>query len=110
MTVQVKFLSAFFRKTDIAAHYPGGCRAFESEQFLGVGDADLYCLVAMSGGDLESALDALRTESFDPDAWVALADMWLGPLKHNPHIVFTVKGDSLPPSWIAQSIEENRHV
>ena len=110
MTVQVKFLSAFFRRTDIAAHYPGGCRAFESEQFLGEGDDHLYCLVAMSGGDLDSALDALRTKFFEPDDWVALADMWLGPLKQNPHIVFTVKGDSLPPSWTAQSIEESHHV
>ena len=50
------------------------------------------------------------TESFEPDDWVALADMWQGPLKHNPHIVFTVKGDSMPPSWVAELREESRHV
>jgi hypothetical protein len=52
----------------------------------------------------------LRTESFEPDDWVALADMWLGPLKHNPHIVFSVKEDSMPPSWVAELREESRHV
>ena len=88
MTVQVKFLSAFFRKTDIAAHYPGGCRAFESEQCLGVGDADLYCLVAMSGGDLESALEAVGIGLGDlhvPSVDKKRCRAWCGRRDSNPH-------------------------
>lgn len=45
MTVHVQLLSAFIRKDDIAAHYPGGCEAFDQQHTLGDGDAYLYRLV-----------------------------------------------------------------
>ncbi|MFM7343484.1 MAG: hypothetical protein ACKO3Q_12565, partial [Betaproteobacteria bacterium] len=56
MTVQVKFLSAFIRRADVDAHYPGGCAAFEAQHTCAQGDPNLLTLLAMSGQDLEYAL------------------------------------------------------
>ncbi len=104
MTVPVRFLSAFVRKADIAKHYPGGIATFESEQLLGEGDEALYCALAMSGHDLHLTLTALGQTGFDTDRYVALADMWHGPIKQVSQIEFDYHLDGFPPVWQARAV------
>jgi len=81
MTVEVKFLSALIRKADVAAHYPGGCAAFEQSHLLGTGDEHLYCCLAMSGQDLDVLIEQIHQAGFDTEQFVSMADMWGGPFK-----------------------------
>lgn len=110
MTVHVQLLSAFIRKADIAAHYPGGCETFEQQHTLGEGDAYLYRLVSMSSEGLGAIIDELEQRGLDIEQYVAIADMWAGPFKEIPNIRFTQVGHDFPPKWIAVSTQEHNHV
>lgn len=109
MTVHVQLLSAFIRKTDIAAHYPGGCETFEQQHNLGEGDAYLYRLVSMSSEGLGELLDEIEQDGLDIEQFVAIADMWAGPFKEIPNICFTRIGEDFPATWIAASTQEHNH-
>lgn len=104
MALRLKFISAVIRKADIAAHYPGGCPAFESVHAVSSEDDALYALVSMSGSGIEDQFDALRASGFDADRFVALADMWSGPIRQVPGIAFAAEGDDFPPLWIARAV------
>jgi hypothetical protein len=112
MTVQVKFLSAFIRRTDVDAHYPGGCAAFEAQHTCAQGDPQLLTLLAMSGQDLDYALERVAQQGLDTERLVAVADMWAGPLKQAEGIRFYSQpgsGDLPLPTWYATQ-EEGCHV
>ncbi len=109
MTVEVKLLSALIRKADVAAHYPGGCAAFEANHRLGEGDSHLYRLIAMSGQDLEWAIEQITQAGLDTDRFVSIADMWAGPFKRVPGIKYVCESDALPPRWFAHACEESSH-
>ena len=109
MTVHVQLLSAFIRKADIAAHFPGGCETFEQQHTLGEGDEYLYRLVSMSSEGLGALLDELEQGGLDIEQFVAIADMWAGPIKEIPNINFTCIGEDFPPTWIAASTWEHNH-
>ena len=109
MTVHVQLLSAFIRKADIAAHYPGGCEAFEQQHTLGEGDAYLYRMVSMSSEGLGELLDDIEQGGLDVEQFVAIADMWAGPFKEIPNICFTRIGEDFPARWIAASIQEQNY-
>jgi hypothetical protein len=109
MTVHVQLLSAFIRKADIAAHYPGGCETFEQQHTLGEGDAYLYRLMSMSSEGLGALLDEIEQDGLDIEQFVAIADMWAGPFKEIPNISFTRIGEDFPPTWIAASTQEQHH-
>jgi len=110
MTLHVKLLSAFIRKTDIAAHYPGGCEAFETQHMLGESNDCLYRLISMSRAAIESLVESVGDYGFDTERFVAIADMWVGPIKRVPYIDFTQTGESFPPTWLATSNEGAHHV
>lgn len=110
MTLHVKFFSAFIRKADIATHYPGGCTAFEKQHNVNESDTHLYRLLAMSGADLEFAIDSVRHCGFDCERYVAVADMCLGPLDTIASIIFTNTAEGFPPLWLARAAEEHNHV
>ena len=110
MTVHVTLLSAFIRKADIAAYYPGGCETFEQQHTLGEGDTFLYRLISMSGDGLESLIKEVEKSGFDTERFVTIADMWAGPFKQIPNICFTQIGHDFPPTWVATSTEEHHHV
>lgn len=109
MTVHVQLLSAFIRKADIAAHYPGGCETFERRHTLGEGDAYLYRLISMSSSELAKLIDEIEQCGFDIEQFVAIADMWAGPFKQIPYIRFTQIGQDFPPKWIAEAAQEHNH-
>ena len=109
MTVHVQLLSAFIRKADIAAHYPGGCETFEQQHTLGEGDAYLYRLVSMSSEGLGALLDEIEQGGLDIEQFVAIADMWAGPFKKIPSICFTQIGHDFPPTWVAADTQEQNH-
>ncbi len=109
MTVHVQLLSAFIRKADIAAHYPGGCETFERRHTLGEGDAYLYRLVSMSSSELAKLIDEIEQCGLDIEQFVAIADMWAGPFKEIPNICFTQVGHDFPPKWIAAAAQEHNH-
>lgn len=112
MTVEVKFLSAFLRRADVDAHYPGGCVAFEAQHPCAEGDPQLLVLLAMSGQDLEHTLARIATRGLDIHRLVAVADMWAGPLQQAEGIAFTCTpgSDDRPmPTWFA-SQQEVAHV
>lgn len=100
MSIQLKFMSAVVRKTDVKLHYPGGCTAFESEHLLGREDDELYALFSMSGGELGERIDEIKASGFDTDRFVAIGDMWHGPIKQAPCIRFYVEWtDTIPATW-----------
>jgi hypothetical protein len=104
MTVQVKFVSAFIRRVDVDTHYPGGCAAFEAQHTCAQGDPDLMVLLAMSGQDLEYAVSRIAQSSLDIDRFVAVADMWAGPIKEAKGIRFFSQpgcADVPVPTWYA---------
>ena len=104
MTVQVKFVSAFIRRIDVDTHYPGGCAAFEAQHTCAQGDPDLMVLLAMSGQDLEYAVSRIAQSGLDIDRFVAVADMWAGPIKEAKGIRFFSKPGSAEvpvPTWYA---------
>ena len=104
MTVQVKFVSAFIRRVDVDTHYPGGCAAFEAQHTCGKGDPDLLVLLAMSGQDLEYAVSRIAQSGLDIDRFVAVADMWAGPIKEAKGIRFFSQpgcADVPVPAWYA---------
>ena len=112
MTVQVKFLSAFILRADVDAHYPGGCAAFEAQHTCAQGDPQLLTLLAMSGQDLDYALERVAQQGLDTERLVAVADMWAGPLQQAEGIVFTCtpgSEDRPMPTWFA-SQQEVAHV
>lgn len=109
MTVEVKLLSALIRKADVAAHYPGGCAAFEANHLLGEGDSHLYRLIAMSGQDLESSIEQIAQAGLDADRFVSIADMWGGPFKRVPGIEYVCETEALLPRWFAHASEEANH-
>lgn len=104
MTVQVKFVSAFIRRVDVDTHYPGGCAAFEAQHTCAQGDPDLLVLLAMSGQDLEYAVSRIAQSGLDIDRFVAVADMWAGPIKEAKGIRFFSQpgcADVPVPAWYA---------
>jgi hypothetical protein len=104
MTVQVKFVSAFIRRIDVDTHYPGGCAAFEAQHTCAQGDPDLMVLLAMSGQDLEYAVSRIAQSGLDIDRFVAVADMWAGPIKEAKGIRFFSQpgcADVPVPAWYA---------
>ena len=109
MTVHVQLLSAFIRKADIDAHYPGGCETFEQQHTLGEGDAYLYRFVSMSSEGLGAHLDELEQSGLDIEQFVAIADMWAGPFIKIPSICFTQIGHDFPPTWVAADTQEQNH-
>lgn len=103
MTLEVRLLSAFVRKVDIAKHYPGGCPEFEQRHVLGNSDTQLYSLVAMSPKDLEASLQDIVSAGFQADQFCAVADMWHGPIQSVPTIQFHCQADTFPPVWFASA-------
>ena len=109
MTLEVRLLSAFVRKVDIAKHYPGGCPEFEQRHVLGNSDTQLYSLVAMSPKDLEASLQDIVSAGFQADQFCAVADMWHGPIQSVPTIQFHCQADTFPPVWFASAAGETAH-
>ena len=101
MTLEVRFLSAFVRKVDIAEYYPGGRPAFEQKHRLGRDDGALYSVVAMSTTDLEVSLQDIASAGFQVDHFCAVADMWCGPILEVRTIRFYCHADKFPPAWFA---------
>lgn len=110
MTVHVQLLSAFIRKDDISAHYPGGCETFKQQYTISEKDSYLYRLVSMSSEGLGALIDKIEQGGLDIEQFVAIADMWAGPFKKIPNITFTQIGQDFPPTWIAASSQELNHV
>jgi hypothetical protein len=106
MALEVRFLSAFVRKSDISMHYPGGCPAFEQEQLLGRADSALYSLIAMSAADLEAAVSNVARSGFDVNRFVAVADMWQGPIQSVQGVAFKSRSGAFPPVWFATARKE----
>lgn len=109
MTVEVKLLSALIRKADVAAHYPGGCAAFEAKHLLGEGDSHLYRFIAMSGQDLEFSIEQIAQAGLDVDRFVSIADMWGGPFKRVPGIEYVCESEAEVPRWFAHASEDTNH-
>ncbi len=112
MTIEVKFLSAFLRRADVDAHYPGGCVAFEAEHPCAAGDPQLLVLLAMSSQDMALTLAQIAACSTETHRRIAVADMWAGPLQQTEGIVFTCtpgSDDQPMPTWFA-SQQEVTHV
>lgn len=111
MALQVRLLSAFVRKRYVELHYPGGRQAFERDHLLGAEDPDLYSVVAMSGSEIESCVERIGTQGFDTNRFVAVGDMWVGPLKLAQGIEFYASGaTSLPPEWFVKAEDGGVHV
>lgn len=106
MALRLKFMSAVIRKDDVADYYPDGCAAFETRHPAALEDDALYGLISMSWADLEDCLDQLYLEGFDPDVFVAVADMGLGPVKDARGIRFSVVDDEPFGAWIAEAPNE----
>lgn len=109
MSLPVRLMSAFIRTVDIAAHYPGGCDAFKVQHSLGEGSDALFCLISMSGAELESMVNEVDLYGFDTTRYFAIADMFMGPLKTVPYIAFTQTGESMPPMWVATACNGGDH-
>lgn len=109
MTVEVKLLLALIRKADVAAHYPGGCAAFEAKHLLGEGDSHLYRFIAMSGQDLEFSIEQIAQAGLDVDRFVSIADMWGGPFKRVPGIEYVCESEAEVPRWFAHASEDTNH-
>ena len=110
MAINVIFMSAFIRKSDVSAHFPGGCAAFEKQFLLGEGDNNLYCLSSMSGGELDETLDAITATGFDVDAYVAIGDMMHGPIHQVKGIRFIeIPNPDFFSSWRVEADEEACH-
>lgn len=108
MTIEVKFLSAFLRRADVDAHYPGGCVAFEAEHPCAAGDPQLLVLLAMSSQDMALTLAQIAACSTETHRRIAVADMWAGPLQQTEGIGFTCtpgSDDQPMPTWFASQQE-----
>lgn len=111
MALQIRLLSAFVRKRYVELHYPGGCKAFEQAHLLGAEDPDLYSVVAMSGSEVDSLVKRIGASGFDTNRYMAVGDMWVGPLKLAQGIEFFTSGaTSLPPEWFVRAEEGGTHV
>ncbi len=110
MTITLKFLSAVVRKEDVEAHYPGGCAAFEHQHLVGSEDDALYALFDMSSGGIDDRIEELRQRGFDVERYVAVGDMWHGPIRQVPGIRLYAKetGDMFPV-WHAVCATEDSH-
>ena len=110
MSISLKFLSAVIRKADIASHYPGGCPAFESRNLTGAEDTNLYLIYAMSGSELSEIVEEIHASGFDTDRFVAIGDMWYGPVRQVSSIRFYPDSlESIPPIWHVECAQEDDH-
>ena len=110
MAIELKFMTAVVRKTDIAIHYPGGRAAFEANHLLSKEDDKLYAIFAMSGGELGERIEELHSQGFDTDRFVAIGDFWNGPFKQVAGIKFYVEEwDTIPATWQVMSHSEVGH-
>jgi len=110
MTIRLTFLSAIVRKADVEAHYPGGCTAFTYQNLLGGEDEQLYALIDMSSGGICERIEELRLRGFDTERYVAIADMWHGPIREVPGIrLFAKETCDIFPLWHAVCDKEDGH-
>ena len=110
MSIQLKFMSAVVRKNVVESHYPGGCAAFESRHMLATEDDELYALFAMSGGELGERIDEIKASGFDADRFVAIGDMWHGPIRQAQGIRFHVEWtETIQATWYVEFDPEAGH-
>ncbi len=103
MSIELRFLAAVVRKADIESHYPGGLPAFERHQVVAMEDDHLVALFAMSGSEIAERIDDIARRGFDTDRFIAMGDMWVGPVKHAAGIRFASDETLFPPVWYALS-------